>query len=116
VTSSGLTQGLQDAHGWRELLAEVRAQVTAELIAEETTALQPGTLVAWTGGGWMGTTDSLGSVHRVGATVGGQALTLCGEIVPAPKRRVPHLTDGVTRSLGRCRYCEQINAGRAIAV
>lgn len=100
---------------WRAIEQAAREQVSAELLREETVTPVLGSLVAWTETGWLGTTAGFSEVHRVGAAIEGQAMTLCGETVPPPKRRVAHLTTELVRSFGRCRYCEDINAGRAVA-
>ena len=114
MTLSGSPSDTRETQ-WRAVEAAARAQVSAELLREEAYLPAVGSLVAWAETGWMGTTDGFSRVHRVAAAVQGQAMTLCSETVPPPKRRVAHLTPDLVETLGRCRYCERINAGHAVA-
>ena len=91
---------------WADVEREAREQVTADIQADD--FLQPGRVVAWSLCRFA-RTDGLSVVHRVGQPMNGVAATLCGEIVPEPIRLIP-LNANLARTLGRCSYCERLNA------
>ncbi len=98
---------------WRKIEQEALAQVRTELEAEDTLALPFGQIVAWSDCRF-GRTDVLSVVHRAGEPIGETAVTLCGEIVPAAIRRL-QLSANLVRSLGRCRYCEDLYVSKEAA-
>lgn len=91
---------------WRQLEAEARKQVLAEIAA--TDFLQPGRVVAWSLCRHA-RTDGLSQVHRVGPPIAGVGATLCGEVIPEPIRLVP-LNANLARTLGRCSHCDRAYA------
>lgn len=91
---------------WRQLEADARAEVLSTIAADD--FLQPGRVVAWVLCRF-GRTDGLSVVHRVGQPIAGVAATLCGEIIPPAIRLIP-LNANLARTLGRCSYCERLNA------
>jgi hypothetical protein len=95
--------GRQD-DAWLRIEHEALTQVRTELEAEDTQPLPFGQIVAWSDCRFA-RTDELSVVHRAGETVGETALTLCGEVIPSPVRRL-QLSTNLVRTLGRCRYCE----------
>lgn len=99
---------MQNSSGtmWRQIEADARAQTARDVLADD--FLQPGRVVAWVLCRF-GHTDGLSQVHRVGRPIAGVAATLCGEIIPEPIRLIP-LNANLARTLGRCPYCERLNA------
>ena len=92
--------------GWREIEAAAREQASADICADD--FLQSGRIIAWVLCRF-GHTDGLSKVHRVGQPIAGVAATLCGEVIPPPIRLIP-LNANLARTLGRCPYCERLNA------
>lgn len=94
----------RQADPWRQIEHEAREQVRRDVEAEEAQPLALGSAVAWAKycHGW---TDSLSPVHRVGEPIQGQAMTLCGDVIPCAMMRLP-LSPDLVRTLPRCRYCE----------
>ncbi len=90
---------------WLRIEREALAQVRTELEAEDTQPLPFGQIVAWSDCRF-GRTDVLSVVHRAGESIGETAVTVCGEVVPSPIRRL-QLSANLVRTLGRCRYCEE---------
>lgn len=97
---------MSDTASWQAIEREARDQVRAALVAEEGAPLEYGHTVAWVECSY-GRTDSLGRVHRAGATTRDGQLTLCGEEIPAALLRLP-LTPNFAASLGRCRRCDDV--------
>ena len=101
---------------WRIIEQAAREQVSRELEAEQFAPLPArGSFIAWTTAGHMGTTGGFSAVHRIGGVVRGVGFTLCGEKVPAPKRRVYLGSMRLVESLGRCRYCERAHTQSGVA-
>ena len=98
---------------WLRIEREALAQVRTELEAEDTQPLTFGAIVAWSDCRFA-RTDVLSVVHRAGESIGDTALTLCGEVIPSPIRRL-QLSANFVRTLGRCRYCEDLHMKRKAA-
>lgn len=97
---------------WREIEREAYEQARAALAALPLPAL--GADVAWVDCRY-GRTDSLSPVHRVGPPLDRKHQhTTCGEVIPEPTRLIA-LNSALTRSLGRCRWCEAIALKRGAA-
>jgi hypothetical protein len=98
---------------WRRIEQEALAQVRTELAAEDLHPLPFGHVVAWSDCRFA-RTDLLSVVHRAGESIGETAVTLCGEVIPSAIRRL-QLSPNLVRTLGRCRYCEDIYVKRQAA-
>lgn len=89
---------------WRQIEAEVRAQVVTELEWLERTPLEFGAHIAWSEC-FMGRTNGFSEVHQVGFPQVGRAFTTCGQMIPAPVRWLP-VSPAMARTMRRCVYCE----------
>jgi hypothetical protein len=107
---------VKETESWAAVEAEARAQALAYLDAEQTAPANAwGSFVAWSEHGYLGRTDGMSRVHRVGPTMSGRiTLTLCGEIVASVKSRMA-LSSSIVKALGRCHHCEARYAKGAVA-
>jgi hypothetical protein len=107
---------VKDEASWALVEAEARAQARAYLDAEQTApASEWGSFVAWSEHGYLGRTEGMSRVHRIGPTLPGRvSLTLCGEIVVSAKSRLT-LSAAIVEALGRCHHCEARYAKGAVA-
>jgi hypothetical protein len=98
---------VKEEESWAAIEAEARAQALAYLDAEQTApASEWGSFVAWSEHGYLGRTDGVSHVHRVGPTLPSRVtLTLCGEVVASAKSRLT-LSAAIVKALGRCHRCE----------
>jgi len=99
---------MSDGGKWQAIEREALEQVRAQLTEDEP---ERGHSVAWTLCRF-GRTDGFSAVHRVGPSVSGTPMTLCGQPIPEPIKLVP-LTPNLARVLSRCRYCEQAKPAEA---
>ncbi len=104
---------MNDPATWQRIEQEAREQMRAELDVAEATPLEAGRFVAWTECRFA-RTDGFSVVHRVGEPMGDTPMTLCGDVVPEPIRRVI-LSPNLVRALGRCRYCDAVFAHKGAA-
>lgn len=95
--------GMTD-ESWTRIMAEVRAQNSADLTTLEQTPLVYGDHIAWAVRlyGW---TDDLSHVHRVGYPQQDEPYTTCGEKIPWPGLWL-QLTPALVRTMPPCRFCE----------
>jgi hypothetical protein len=90
---------------WKEIERQVREQITADLIALETTPLEYGQRIAWSIATRGGVTVDLSPIHRVGFPKGNMAYTTCEVPIPAPVCWLP-LSPAIERTMTRCPFCE----------
>ena len=91
---------------WDRITQAAKEQCSAQLIERQSAVLELGSLIAWGVTAKVSSpTDHFSSVHVVGAPVGNQAATCCGQVIPDPVLWFP-LTPALARAMAPCGFCE----------